>query len=79
MEILNLLFVAFIVAAPISVGAIAVLFSRRFSLSALRWRKAVWKMGYTEFDIKVGQVYAVVLGAVVLLSGLIGAARLVLP
>jgi len=79
MEILNLLyqaFVAYIIAAPVVGGAIMVLFNRRVSLLMLRSRKAMLKRDYTEFDVKMGRVYAVVIGAVVLIAGLMNAVQL---
>ena len=60
------------------VGAYAVMFSRRFSLEMYRFRKAVWKIGFTEFDVKVGQVFIFVVGVFVLIGGVIVAAQLLL-
>lgn len=79
MEILNLLyllFAAFILLAPIGVGAYALFFSRRFILNALRSRKVLWKIDFTERDVKVGQVFVMVVGAVVMIGGTIVAIQL---
>jgi hypothetical protein len=79
MEILNLLyllFAAFILLAPIAMGAYALFFSRRFSLRMYRSRKAIWKIDFTERDVKVGQVFVAVIGAGLLIIGTIVAFQL---
>jgi len=78
MEILNLAFAVFVLAAPVIVGSYAALFSRRFSLDMYRRRKAIFKIDFTEFDLKVGQVFVAVVGAVVAIGGFIVALQLVL-
>jgi hypothetical protein len=79
MEILNLLyllFAAFILLAPIGMGAYALFFSRRFSLRMYRRRKAIWKIDFTERDVKVGQVFVAIIGAGLLIIGTIVAVDL---
>jgi hypothetical protein len=79
MEILNLLyllFAAFILLTPIAMGAYALFFSRRFSLGMYRQRKALWKIDFTERDVRIGQVFVMAIGAVVLVVGTIIAVQL---
>jgi hypothetical protein len=65
-------------ALPICMGAWMVLFNRRFSVDSLRYRERVWKIGFNEFDVKLGRIYAVSIGAGLLILGLILAADRVL-
>jgi hypothetical protein len=70
--------VALFVAAPIAMGAYMLLFSRRFSLAMYRYRKAVWKIGFTDFDVRLGKIFTRVVGAVLLIGGLITGAQFLL-
>jgi hypothetical protein len=78
MDILNFVIAVFILGAPVGLGAYMVAFSRRFSLSIFRTRKALWKIDFTEFDLKVGRVFTVIGGAVLAIGGFIVAVQLVL-
>lgn len=79
MEVLNYAFFLFVLVAPVAVGAYAVLFSRRFSVGSLEFRKRVFKLGYSETEVKVGRVFGVVVGAFLLVGGLMNAAKYLLP
>jgi hypothetical protein len=78
MEFVAFLLYGLFVAAPVVIGAYAVFFSRRVALQMYKYRKAVWKIGFTESDVRVGQVFAFVVGGVVMIVGLIVAAQFVL-
>jgi hypothetical protein len=71
-----LLLAAFFIVAPIALGAYALFFSRRFSFNMYRQRKALWKIDFTERDVRVGQVFAMAFGAVALIIGTIVAVQL---
>jgi vacuolar-type H+-ATPase subunit I/STV1 len=75
LQVVEFVFVTFILLAPIAMGAFALFFSRRFSVAAYRYRQKVWKIGYSEFDVRVGQLLAAVVGGVLLIVGLAEAAR----
>lgn len=78
MEILSIGFALFIIGAPVGLGVFMVFFSRRFSLGSLQFRKAVWKIGFTDFDVRAGQVFGVAIGIVLLIAGFIVAAQLLI-
>jgi len=67
----------FILVAPVGLGVYVVLFSRRFSLDMYRFRKEVWKTDFTERDVRLGQIFALVVGAGLGMIGLFVAARIV--
>jgi len=67
MDALYVLFRVVVVGVS-AVGAWMAAFNRQFSEGSLRFRKAVWKMGYSDTDIRVGRVYGTVLG-IVLMGG----------
>ena len=79
MEVLNFAFFLFILVAPVAVGAYALLFSRRFSIGSLEFRKRVFKLGYNDPEVKVGRVFGVVVGAFLFIGGLMNAAKYLLP
>jgi hypothetical protein len=74
---LNWLLASFFIVGPIAMGAYMLFFSRRFTLATYRWRKSYWKIGYSEFDLRIGRVFAKIIGAVLLIGGVIGAFQLV--
>lgn len=76
LESLNLALLLFGIAAPLILGAYMVLFSQRWSVGALRHRKRVWRIDYTELDVKVGQIFGLVIGIGFVAFGLINAATL---
>lgn len=57
--------------APVAFGLYMVVFNPQFSLIALRHRKAMWRMDFTETDVRIARVYAFVIGVVLVISGLI--------
>jgi hypothetical protein len=71
LEIVYIFLVVCLSVAPIAVGAYALFFSRKLSLRMLRNRQAVWRIGYSESDVRVGQRFAQFLGAVLIVGGLI--------
>lgn len=66
---------ALFVFAEVLFGAGLVLFNRRVSVYAFRVRQSLWKMDYSEFEVRVLRVFAVIIGALLLWRGLDGAAR----
>ena len=78
MDILNLAFAVFILVGPILIGAYAALFSRRFTLDIYRKRKAIFKIDFTESDLKVGQVFVAAIGALVAVGSFIVALQILL-
>lgn len=76
LEILNFGLFAFTIAAPVLAHAHCS-FSMRFSLAMLRYRQRVWKVRSSEFEVRMEQVYSVIIGTVFLIGGLIVAAQLV--
>jgi hypothetical protein len=79
MEVLNFAFFLFVLLGPVAVGAYAVLFSRRFSVGSLEFRKRVFKMGYSETEVKVGRVFGILFGSFLFIGGLLNAAKYLLP
>jgi hypothetical protein len=77
MAIVSFVLAGLILMAPVAFGAYLLLFSRRFSLASLQYRKRAWKIGFTDFDVRVGQVFALVVGGLLAIGGLIVAAQFV--
>ena len=75
LRFVNFVLVAAFFAAPIVIGAYMVFFSRRFSLAMYRYRKAVWKIGFTDTEVRVGQAATLVIGVGLLIGGLIVATQ----
>ena len=71
MEFLNDLFFAFVLVGPIFFGAYLVLFSRQYTMHTLRFRKAVWRIGFKDSDIRVVQVLAVIVGIGLMAVGVV--------
>jgi hypothetical protein len=68
-------FFVFVLAAPIAMGGYMLLFSRRFSVAAYRWRQEVWKMGHTDRDVRLGQAVSLIVGGALVVFGLIAAVQ----
>jgi hypothetical protein len=72
MEILSSTLVFLLVVAPAAVGALVMLFNRRVSLQSLRLRQSALNIGFSEREVRVGQFLAVAIGALLLISGVLG-------
>jgi len=79
MDVVNLLFFVYILVGVPVFGAWVVLFNRRFVVGSLEFQKRMFKWGYTETNVKVGRVIAVVAGAFLFIGGLMNAAKYLLP
>jgi hypothetical protein len=47
------------------------------TLAMYRYRKRVWKIGYSESEVRRGQVFVAIVGSGLLISGLVVAAQYV--
>jgi hypothetical protein len=76
-EPLNWAFFALSIVAPIALGAYALFFNRRFVLESLRWQERLFKIRFGEREVLFYRVLAAVVGAVLLVSGVVQAVELV--
>lgn len=63
----NAAFLAF----PIGFGAWLIVFNRRWAEDVLRQRRKLWRIGYSEFDVRLPRIAAVVLGVSFVLVGIV--------
>jgi hypothetical protein len=59
-------------------GAYLALGRREVSALLLEYRRRVWKIGYRETDVRIGQAFCLVVGAIFAISGLVRAADLLI-
>jgi hypothetical protein len=79
MEILDIAFRIFSIAVPIAVGAAMMLFNRRFSVAVIQYQKSIMRVGYGEAYLKLVRAGAFVVGAILVLGGLLAASQILFP
>jgi uncharacterized protein YjeT (DUF2065 family) len=59
----------FVLVAPIAFGGYFFLFAKRVSLDMLRYRQRVWKWGFSQVELKMGEWFVRIAGLGMLLIG----------